>query len=219
VPVAAVALVVEVTVPVVVVPVVVVPVVVPGVVPLVVPAAVLAVTGGLVRLLAADPAGVLTAGVTTVVTPPPVPMGGTTIGAPAGVSDACGGCAAGGVVGGGFGTAGAIVRTTGGPSSSTQFTSRFEQKLGIDVRSVDTSAADASPAPVAASTRTAETMGFFFMAGMRLEEVDGAALGLGRSRRCAANRRPSHGTAKLRHRGCLRRIRTAPYPNVTARLT
>jgi hypothetical protein len=143
-----------------------VPVAVVGVVdvPVVVVAGVV-VTGGIVRLLAVDPAGVLTAGVTTVVTGVPVPVEGTTIGAPAGVSDDWGGCVAGGVIGGGgVGTAGAMVRTTGGPSGSTQLTSLFEQKLGIDVRSVDRSAANASPAPVPANIRMTETVRVFFMA-------------------------------------------------------
>jgi hypothetical protein len=156
------------------VPVVVVPVAVPAVaaggVPTLVSAAPDAVVpavpavvlvAGVVVVVVACPAAVmpavielpepLTAGVTTVVTA--VPVGADVAGgAPAGVNDACGSCGVGGGFGvGGVGVTGATARTVGSPSGSTQFTSRLEQKSGMDVRSVEMSAAQASPAAAVAS--------------------------------------------------------------------
>lgn len=49
---------------------------------------------------------------------------------------------------GGLTTTGAALTTGADPSGSTQFTFRFEQKSGIDVRSVEVSAPDAAPANV-----------------------------------------------------------------------
>jgi hypothetical protein len=136
------------------VPVVVVEVVVPVVV----------VAGDSVTLLPVDPAAVLTAGVTTVVTGVPV-VGDVAGGWPAAVNGPCGVCVGGGGMNvvGGIGPVGAL-RPAGRPSGSTQLTSLFEQNLGIDVRSVDRSAADTSAAPDPASARMTATVGIVFMA-------------------------------------------------------
>jgi hypothetical protein len=115
------------------------------------------------------PDSVLPAGVTTVVTVPVVGV----LGVPPGVSDACGGVVMGGVggctggvtgvndacgggvvggVGGCTGGVGTVAPRPGGnPSGRTQFTFRLEQKSGMDVRSVDRSAALTTPAANAAS--------------------------------------------------------------------
>ncbi len=90
-----------------------------------------------------------------VVPVPVVPVVGV-VGVPPGVKDACGGGVVGGVTGFPPGSMprGAPPRVIGGPSGSTQFTFRLEQKSGIDVRSVDRSAAPATSALKAASAMT-----------------------------------------------------------------
>jgi hypothetical protein len=149
------------------VPVAVVVVVAPvGLVPVVVLPVVVVAGGSVTLLLPVDPEEMLTAGVTTVVTGVPV-VADVAGGWPAAVNGPCGVCVVGGGMNvvGGIGPVGAL-RATGRPSGSTQLTSLFEQKLGIDVRSVDRSAANASPAPVPARTRMIETAGVVvFMAG------------------------------------------------------
>jgi hypothetical protein len=138
--------------------------VVPVVVAPVVPVAEVVVAVGIVRLTPVDPEEVLTAGVTAVVTGVPA-AGDTTGGWPAAVNGACGVCVVGGGMNvvGGIGPVGAL-RPAGRLSGSTQLTSLFEQKLGIEVRSVDRSAADTSAAPDPASARMTATVGVVFMA-------------------------------------------------------
>jgi hypothetical protein len=136
-----------------------------------------------VVLVVVVPDRVLPAGVTTVVTAPVVGV----LGVPPGVSDARGGVVAGGVggctggvtgvndacgggvvggVGGCTGGVGIVAPRPGGkPSGSTQFTSLLEQKSGMEVRSVDRSAAPAKPAANTASapTRVPESLGDRFI--------------------------------------------------------
>ena len=84
-----------------------------------------------------------------------VPAAAAVLEVPAALNDDCGDGVVAGVVGSGrVVTLGATPRTTGGPSGSTQFTSLLEQKSGMDVRSVEISAAHASPAPNAARALT-----------------------------------------------------------------
>lgn len=132
-------------------------------VPPVVPVAAVPVV--VVPVVAGVPDGVNvlpTAGVTTVVTVPVVPVVVVPLvvvpvvgvgGLPAGVNDASGGAGVGGVTGfpPGNRPPGAAPRALDGASGSTQFTSRLEQKAGMDVRSADRSAPCETPAPSAAS--------------------------------------------------------------------